>query len=139
VDEEGVAKFTIQKQMREMQNQLQELNEDLESERDARVKAEKQKKDLNEELEALKTELEDSLDTTAAVQDLRAKREDELKDLKQTIERNQKTFETQVADMRGKHTQQMEAFNEELENVRKVSREPFVFLVFVFETRCNFL
>ncbi|XP_060570193.1 myosin heavy chain, non-muscle-like isoform X3 [Ruditapes philippinarum] len=119
VDEEGIAKFTIQKQMREMQNQLQELSEDLETERESRTKAEKQKKDLNEELEALKTELEDSLDTTAAVQDLRAKREDELKDLKVTIERNQKTYETQVADMRSKHQQQMEQFNEELENVRK--------------------
>lgn len=68
----------------------------------------------------MKTELEDSLDTTAAVQDLRAKREDELKDLKVTIEKNQKTYEAQVADMRGKHQQQMEQFNEELENVRKV-------------------
>ncbi|XP_053393233.1 myosin-10-like isoform X7 [Mercenaria mercenaria] len=119
VDEEGVAKFTIQKQMREMSNQIQELAEDLDTERDARQKAEKQKKDLNEELEALKTELEDSLDTTAAVQDLRVKREDELKDLKGTIEKNQKTYETQVADMRSKHQQQMEQFNEELENVRK--------------------
>lgn len=76
-----------------------------------------------QELEALKTELEDSLDTTAAVQDLRAKREDELKDLKVTIEKNQKTYEVQVADMRSKHQQQMEQFNEELENVRKVQKQ----------------
>lgn len=34
--------------MREMQNQLQELAEDLDTEKEARVKAEKQKKDLNE-------------------------------------------------------------------------------------------
>ena len=71
-------------------------------------------------MEALKTELEDSLDTTAAVQDLRAKREDELKDLKVTIERNQKTYEAQVGEMRTKHQHQMEQFNDELENVRKV-------------------
>jgi len=74
-------------------------------------------------LEALKTELEDSLDTTAAVQDLRSKREDELKDLKVTIDRNQKTYEVQVGDMRSKHQQQMEQFNEELESVRKVSED----------------
>ncbi|KAH3876138.1 hypothetical protein DPMN_039420 [Dreissena polymorpha] len=103
-----------------MQNQLQEVLEDLETERDTRIKAERQKKDLNEELEALKTELEDSLDTTAAFQDLRVKREDELKDLNGTIEKNQKTHEAQVAEMRTKHTQQMEQYNEELENVRKV-------------------
>ena len=74
-------------------------------------------------MEALKTELEDSLDTTAAVQDLRSKREDELKDLKVTIDRNQKTYEVQVGDMRSKHQQQMEQFNEELESVRKVSED----------------
>lgn len=119
IDEEGVAKFTIQKQMREMQNQLQEMAEDLETEKESRIKAEKQKRDLNEELEALKTELEDSLDTAAAVQDLRTKREDELKELKKTIEKNQGSYETQVTDMRAKHQQQMEQFNEELETVRK--------------------
>lgn len=48
VDEEGVAKFTLQKQLREMQNQLQEVAEDLDTEKEARNKAEKQKKDLNE-------------------------------------------------------------------------------------------
>lgn len=57
--------------MRELQAQLSELQEDLESEKQARNKAEKLKRDLSEELEALKTELEDTLDTTAAQQELR--------------------------------------------------------------------
>ena len=59
------------KQVREQQAQLSELQEDLESEKQARSKAEKLKRDLSEELEALKTELEDTLDTTAAQQELR--------------------------------------------------------------------
>lgn len=59
------------KQVRELQAQLAELQEDLESEKAARNKAEKLKRDLSEELEALKTELEDTLDTTAAQQELR--------------------------------------------------------------------
>lgn len=57
--------------MRELQAQLSELQEDLESEKVSRSKAEKLKRDLSEELEALKTELEDTLDTTAAQQELR--------------------------------------------------------------------
>ena len=48
VDEEGLAKTTFQKQLREMQNQMQEVLEDLETERESRNKAEKQKRDLNE-------------------------------------------------------------------------------------------
>lgn len=59
------------KQIRELQAQIAELQEDLESEKMCRSKAEKLKRDLSEELEALKTELEDTLDTTAAQQELR--------------------------------------------------------------------
>lgn len=59
------------KLVRELQAQVSELQEDLESEKLSRNKAEKLKRDLSEELEALKTELEDTLDTTAAQQELR--------------------------------------------------------------------
>lgn len=70
-EEETGQKNNALKQVREMQAQLSELQEDLESEKLARNKAEKLKRDLSEELEALKTELEDTLDTTAAQQELR--------------------------------------------------------------------
>lgn len=70
-DEEVAQKNNALKQVRELQAQLAELQEDLESEKAARNKAEKLKRDLSEELEALKTELEDTLDTTAAQQELR--------------------------------------------------------------------
>ena len=59
------------KKIRELESQISELQEDLDTERAARNKAEKQKRDLGEELEALKTELEDTLDSTAAQQELR--------------------------------------------------------------------
>lgn len=70
-EEEIGQKNNALKQVRELQAQLSELQEDLESEKQARNKAEKLKRDLSEELEALKTELEDTLDTTAAQQELR--------------------------------------------------------------------
>lgn len=70
-DEETVQKNNALKLIRELQAQIAELQEDLESEKASRNKAEKQKRDLSEELEALKTELEDTLDTTAAQQELR--------------------------------------------------------------------
>lgn len=70
-EEEINQKNNALKQIRELQAQLSELQEDLESEKQARNKAEKLKRDLSEELEALKTELEDTLDTTAAQQELR--------------------------------------------------------------------
>lgn len=71
VEEEAAQKNMALKKIRELESQISELQEDLESERASRNKAEKQKRDLGEELEALKTELEDTLDSTAAQQELR--------------------------------------------------------------------
>lgn len=71
VEEEAAQKNNLLKQLREIQSQISELQEDLESEKAARAKAEKQRRDLGEELEALKSELEDTLDSTAAQQELR--------------------------------------------------------------------
>lgn len=47
-DEESIARSNMNKQIREFQNQIQELQEDLDSEKESRNKAEKQKRDLNE-------------------------------------------------------------------------------------------
>lgn len=71
VEEEASQKNMALKKIRELESQISELQEDLDSERASRNKAEKQKRDLGEELEALKTELEDTLDSTAAQQELR--------------------------------------------------------------------
>ena len=68
INEEGAAKAKAQKTLSEVEAQMSELQEDLDSEKSARVEAEKQKHDLNEELEALKNELLGSLDSTAAQQ-----------------------------------------------------------------------
>ena len=65
------AKGKALKSLREVEAQLNEVQEDLDAEKAARVKAEKSKRELNEELEALKNELLDSLDSTAAQQELR--------------------------------------------------------------------
>lgn len=69
VDEEGAAKAKALKNLREVEAQLNEVQEDLEAEKAARLKAEKQKRELNEELEGLKNELLDSLDSTGQIPD----------------------------------------------------------------------
>ena len=76
---------------------------------------------LLQELEALKSELEDSLDTTAAVQDLRQKREVEVTELKKRIDDDNKHHEAQMQDVRHKHAQQVDLFNEQLDQIKKVS------------------
>uniref|UniRef100_A0A7N6BAF6 Myosin, heavy chain 10, non-muscle n=1 Tax=Anabas testudineus TaxID=64144 RepID=A0A7N6BAF6_ANATE len=107
------------KQVRELQAQLSELQEDLESEKQARNKAEKLKRDLSEELEALKTELEDTLDTTAAQQELRTKREQEVAELKKAIEEETKNHEAQIQEMRQRHGTVLEELSEQLEQAKR--------------------
>jgi myosin protein heavy chain len=48
VEEEVTAKTSVAKQIRELQSRIQETQEDLEAEREARTKAEKQKRDIGE-------------------------------------------------------------------------------------------
>ncbi|KQS63168.1 uncharacterized protein Dere_GG19865, isoform D [Drosophila erecta] len=119
IDEESATKATAQKAQRELESQLAEIQEDLEAEKAARAKAEKVRRDLSEELEALKNELLDSLDTTAAQQELRSKREQELATLKKSLEEETVNHEGVLADMRHKHSQELNSINDQLENLRK--------------------
>jgi len=48
VEDEVTQKTTVIKRSRELENQLQEMQEDLESEKAARNKVERQKRDLGE-------------------------------------------------------------------------------------------
>ncbi|KAM4890302.1 myosin-10 isoform 3-T3 [Sylvia borin] len=118
-DEEAVQKNNALKVIRELQAQIAELQEDLESEKASRNKAEKQKRDLSEELEALKTELEDTLDTTAAQQELRTKREQEVAELKKAIEEETKNHEAQIQDIRQRHAAALEELSEQLEQAKR--------------------
>ncbi|KAJ8264057.1 hypothetical protein GJAV_G00144580 [Gymnothorax javanicus] len=118
-DEEVAQKNNALKQVREMQAQLAELQEDLETEKAARNKAEKLKRDLSEELEALKTELEDTLDTTAAQQELRTKREQEVAELKKAIDEEAKNHESQIQEMRLRHSTVLEELSEQLEQAKR--------------------
>ena len=107
--------------MRELEGQIQELQEDFDTEKEARNKAEKQKRDLSEELEALKSELEDSLETSVAVQELRNKREMEVVHLKKQIDDESKAKETQIQELRAKHTAAQEQLNEQIDTAKRVS------------------
>lgn len=48
MEEEVAGRASMQKQIREVEGQKQEITEDLESEREARNKADKQRRDLAE-------------------------------------------------------------------------------------------
>ena len=53
VDEESSKRSELEKLKREMENQIEELKEDLDSEKSARTKAEKQRRELGEVTESV--------------------------------------------------------------------------------------
>lgn len=123
---------------------MSELTEELENERLSKDRIEKQKRDLSEELEALRTELEDTLDTTAAQQELRSvmqencnqigkcmnvtlffhwnrtRRETELHELQRCVEEETRRHEAQLSEMRLKHSAAVDGLQEQLDNSKRV-------------------
>ncbi|KAM4598241.1 myosin-14-like [Polymixia lowei] len=120
VEDESGHRAAAVKRVRELEALLGEVQEDLETERAAKGKAEIARRDLGEELDALRSELEDSLDITAAQQELRAKREQEVALLKKALEDEGRSHETQVQDLRQKHSQAVEQLSEQLEQAKRV-------------------
>lgn len=53
------------------------------------------------------------------MQELRSKREQELATLKKSLEDDTQMHEVAIADLRHKHTQEVAAINEQLENIKK--------------------
>ncbi|XP_071402203.1 myosin-10 [Centroberyx affinis] len=119
LEEEGARRAEAQRALREAMSQVSELKEEVENERGMRERAEKQRRDLGEELEALRTELEDTLDTTAAQQELRSRREAELSDLQRCVEEETRRHETQLSELRIKHSAAIDSLQEQLDNSKR--------------------
>ncbi|XP_051987354.1 myosin-11-like isoform X2 [Xyrauchen texanus] len=119
VEEESAQKSIALKKKQGMEGLLSELQDELEAEQEASRKSEKAKKELAEELTALRSELEDRLDITAAQQELWAKREKEVAILKNMMEDEGRSHESQVQDMRQKHTQALNELTQQLEQSKR--------------------
>ncbi|XP_077065204.1 uncharacterized protein myh14 isoform X9 [Siphateles boraxobius] len=119
LEEEGARRTEAQRALREAMSQVSEFKEEVDNERGMRERAEKQRRDLGEELEALRTELEDTLDTTAAQQELRSRREAELGELQRCLEDETRRHESQLSELRIKHTAAIDSLQEQLDNAKR--------------------
>ncbi|XP_028281553.1 myosin-10 isoform X4 [Parambassis ranga] len=119
LEEEGARRAEAQRALREALSQVSELKEEVENERGMRERAEKQRRDMGEELEALRTELEDTLDTTAAQQELRSRREAELSELQRCLEDETRRHESQLSELRVKHSSAIDSLQEQLDNSKR--------------------
>ena len=81
-DEDSANNVSLQKQIRELESQLDEIKEDLENEKVLKARAEKTRRELNDELETLRNEYIDATDKTAVSLEIQKKKDEELRDLK---------------------------------------------------------
>merc|ERR1712088_262402 len=119
IEDEQTLANKYSKQIKELQSRLEELDEELTIERQARAKAEKNRATLSRDIEDLAEKLEDAGNNTATQIELNKKREDELAKLKAELEESNIAHEGTLAALRQKHNNNMSEMGEQIDNLNK--------------------
>jgi myosin heavy chain 6/7 len=118
-DEQGLVAKT-QKFIKEYQARVEEMEEELEAERQARSKAERQRSDLSRELESLGERLSEAGGATAAQIELNKKREAELSKLRKDLEEIHIQQEATLISLKKKHQDALSEMTEQIEQLNKI-------------------
>merc|ERR1712241_21441 len=110
----------IQKSIKENQGRVEELEEELEAERQARAKAERQRADLARELESLGERLDDAGGATAAQMELNKKRESEVQKLRKDLEEANIQHESVLMNLKKKHQDAIQEMTEQIDQLTKM-------------------
>jgi len=118
-DEQSIV-AKIQKAIKEHQGRVEELEEELEAERQARAKAERQRSDLARELEELGERLDEAGGATAAQMELNKKREAEVGKLRKDLEEANIQQEAVLANLKKKHQDAIQEMSEQIDQLSKM-------------------
>merc|ERR1719427_2610581 len=118
-DEQGLVGKT-QKSIKELQGRVEEMEEELEAERQARAKAERQRSNLAREMESLGERLNEATGTTAAQIELNKKRESEVSKLRKDLEECKIQHEGTVVSMKKKQQDAIAEMNEQIDQLGKM-------------------
>merc|ERR1739846_58505 len=108
------------KQIKELQNRLEELDEELSIERQNRAKAEKTRSNLSRDIEDIGQKLEDAGNNTATQIELNKKREAELGKLKNELDEANIQHEGVLAALRQKHNNNMAELGDQIDSLNKM-------------------
>merc|ERR1719225_2150961 len=120
IDDEGTLASKYSKQVKELAGRLEELDEELTIERQARAKAEKNRADLSRDISDFAEKLEDAGNNTATQIELNKKREAELAKLKGELDEININHEGTLAALRQKHNNNMSEMGEQIESLNKM-------------------
>merc|ERR1719510_1507662 len=110
----------VQKQIKENQARVEELEEELEAERQARAKAERQRSDLAREIEGLGERLAEASGATTAQIELNKKREAEVGKLRKDLEEAHIQQESTLVGLKKKHQDAIAEMSEQIEQLNKM-------------------
>merc|ERR1712098_804411 len=117
-EQSGVSR--LQKIIKENQQRIEELEEELEAERQSRANAERQRSDLSRELEDLGERLDEAGGATAAQIELNKKREAELLKLRKDLEEANIQHEAVVHGLKRKHGDAVQEMTEQIDQLQKM-------------------
>merc|ERR1712238_286471 len=120
IDDESTLGSKYNKQVKELQGRLEELDEELIIERTNRAKAEKNRADLSRDIGDLAEKLEDAGNNTATQIELNKKREAELAKLKAELDESNIAHEGTLAALRQKHNNNMSQMGDDIDGLNKM-------------------
>merc|ERR1711970_183927 len=125
IEDEGSLGNKYQKQIKELQARLEEVDEELQIERSHRAKAEKSRSILKKDIEDIAARLEEAGANTSTQVELNKKREAELARIKAELDELNISHEGLLAGMRMKHNNTMSDLGEQIDglNGAKVKAE----------------
>merc|ERR1739846_242834 len=110
----------VQKAIKENQARVEELEEELEAERQARAKAERQRSDFARELEGLGERLNEASGATSAQIELNKKREAEVGKLRKDLEEAHIQQEATLISLKKKHQDAVAEMSEQIEQLNRM-------------------
>ena len=125
IEDEGSLGSKYQKQIKELQSRLEEIDEELQIERGNRAKAEKSRSILKKDIEEIATRLDEAGANTSTQVELNKKREGELARMKTEMDELNIAHEGLLASLRVKHNNSMGVLGEQIDslNASKVKSE----------------
>merc|ERR1712061_525954 len=120
LDEEQAMVAKTQKGIKELQGRVEELEEELEAERQARAKAERQRSDLAREFESLGERLTEAGGATHAQIELNKKREAEVGKLRKDLEEAHIQQEAVLMNLKKKHQDAIQEMSEQIDQLQKL-------------------
>merc|ERR1719266_2582445 len=120
LDDEQNLVSKVQKTIKDVQSRVEESEEELEAERQARAKAERQRSDLARELESLGERLNEAGGATHAQVELNKKRENEIGKLRKDLEEANIQHETTLIGLKKKHQDAVSEMSEQIDTLSKM-------------------